>query len=47
MLDEAGVATAPGVDFDRTGGDRYLRFSYAGRRADIEMALERMGKWLK
>ncbi len=47
MLDEAGVAATPGIDFDRTSGNRYIRFSYAGQRTDIEMALERMGAWLK
>lgn len=47
MLDEAGVAATPGIDFDRTSGNRYIRFSYAGTRQDIEMALERMGKWLR
>ena len=33
MLAEAGVAATPGVDFDRTRGNRFLRFSaIAGRR---------------
>jgi aspartate/methionine/tyrosine aminotransferase len=47
LLDEAGVAATPGVDFDRTGGNRYVRFSYAGTRASIEMALERMDGFLR
>jgi len=47
MLDEAGVAATPGIDFDRAGGNRYVRFSYAGTRATIDMALERMGTFLK
>lgn len=47
LLDEAGVAATPGIDFDRAGGNRYVRFSYAGRRETVEMALERMAGFLK
>jgi aspartate/methionine/tyrosine aminotransferase len=47
LLDQAGVAATPGIDFDRAGGNRFLRFSYAGRREDIEMALERMALFLR
>src|SRR5580698_7078414 len=31
MLNEAGVACSPGVDFDRTRGNRFVRFSYCGQ----------------
>jgi aspartate/methionine/tyrosine aminotransferase len=47
MLEEAGVAASPGVDFDRVNGNRYMRFSYAGSRETIDKALERMAKYLK
>ena len=47
MLEEAGVAITPGIDFDRAGGNRYVRFSYAGKQQSIELALERLGKILK
>jgi len=47
MLQEAGVAATPGVDFDRVNGHRFVRFSYAGSRATIESALERMAKFVK
>jgi aspartate/methionine/tyrosine aminotransferase len=47
MLDQAGVAATPGIDFDRAGGSHYVRFSYAGRRDRIEMALERMARFLR
>ena len=47
LLDQAGVAVTPGIDFDRAGGSRYVRFSYAGRRETIEMALERMAAFLR
>ncbi|HEY8577011.1 MAG TPA: aminotransferase class I/II-fold pyridoxal phosphate-dependent enzyme [Devosia sp.] len=46
LLDEAGVAVTPGIDFDRAGGNRYVRFSYAGKRETIELALERMRVFL-
>jgi len=47
MLEEAGVAITPGIDFDRAGGNRYVRFSYAGKQQSIELALERLGKILR
>ena len=46
LLEGAGVATAPGLDFDRRDGRRYLRFSYAGATEPIEIALERMQRFL-
>ena len=47
MLDEAGVAASPGVDFDRVNGPRFVRFSYAGTRETIGKALERLSGFLK
>jgi len=47
MLEEGGVAASPGVDFDRTNGHRYIRFSYAGSRETIEKALDKLGAFLK
>jgi aspartate/methionine/tyrosine aminotransferase len=46
MLDEAGVAATPGIDFDRVNGGRFVRFSYAGTEATMHEALERIGRWL-
>ena len=46
MLDEAGVAATPGEDFDRVNGKKFVRFSYAGKRETIELALERMKGFL-
>lgn len=46
MLEEAGVAATPGIDFDRTDGERFVRFSYAGSRSTMEEALERMRGFL-
>ena len=46
MLDATGVAATPGIDFDRTNGHRFVRFSYAGTRETVEDGLERMRKFL-
>lgn len=45
MLDEAGVAATPGLDFDPRRGATTLRFSYARATADIEKGLERLIRW--
>ena len=45
MLEEAGIAAAPGVDFDRTRGDHFVRFSYCGPEADMAAAAERLKAW--
>jgi aspartate/methionine/tyrosine aminotransferase len=46
MLNEAGVAATPGVDFDRVNGDRFVRFSFAGSEATMHEALQRLERWL-
>ena len=46
MLDEAGVAVAPGVDFDPVDGGRFIRMCFAGDGAEIERAVQLMGEWL-
>jgi aspartate/methionine/tyrosine aminotransferase len=45
MLAEVGVAATPGVDFDRTRGGRFLRFSYCGPEADMRDAAARLRGW--
>ncbi len=45
MLAEAGIAATPGVDFDRTRGGRFLRFSYCGPEADMREAAARLQLW--
>ena len=47
LLEVAGVAVTPGIDFDRRSGGRFVRFSYAGSQATIEQALERMDGFLR
>jgi aspartate/methionine/tyrosine aminotransferase len=46
LLDETGVATAPGIDFDTARGNRFVRMSFAGRPEEVGEALERLGRWL-
>ena len=42
ILDKAGVAVTPGLDFDPQRGRTTLRFSYARSTADIEEGLRRI-----
>ncbi len=46
LLDDTGVAIAPGIDFDTTHGNSFVRLSFAGPTGDIEEALRRIGPWL-
>jgi aspartate/methionine/tyrosine aminotransferase len=45
LLERAGVATAPGIDFG-AAGEGFLRFCYAASEADLEEALARLAKTL-
>ncbi|MGB6349772.1 MAG: aminotransferase class I/II-fold pyridoxal phosphate-dependent enzyme [Pseudolabrys sp.] len=47
MLNEAGVAATPGIDFDPVDGRHFLRFCYAGSPAEMREAVERIGNWLR
>ena len=47
MLEEAGVAATPGIDFDPVDGKHFVRFCYAGSAADMREAVERIGRWLQ
>ena len=47
MLEEAGVAATPGIDFDPVRGANFIRFCYAGSAADMREAVERIGHWLR
>jgi aspartate/methionine/tyrosine aminotransferase len=46
LLDEAGVAVAPGVDFDPAEGGHFVRMCFAGDGDEIEQAVAIMGEWL-
>ncbi|MCX7565264.1 aminotransferase class I/II-fold pyridoxal phosphate-dependent enzyme [Sulfitobacter sp. F26169L] len=46
ILDKAGVAVTPGLDFDPARGHTTLRFSYARSTADIREGLERLAAFM-
>jgi aspartate/methionine/tyrosine aminotransferase len=46
LLDEAGVAVAPGIDFDTVDGGRYVRMCFAGDGAEIARGIDLFGGWL-
>ncbi|WP_349258731.1 pyridoxal phosphate-dependent aminotransferase [Steroidobacter sp.] len=45
LLQDTGVATAPGVDFDPVEGHRHIRLSFAVSTAEVEDAIARMTPW--
>ena len=45
LLEDTGVATAPGVDFDPVEGHRFIRFSFALSTPEIEEALAKLIPW--
>jgi aspartate/methionine/tyrosine aminotransferase len=45
LLDEAGVAATPGLDFDPQEGDAWLRLSYAGSETEVAAAADAFAKW--
>ncbi len=47
ILDKAGVAVTPGLDFDAARGKHWLRFSYARGTADIAEGLSRLAAFMK
>ena len=47
LLEEAGVAVTPGIDFDAENGHRFLRFSYAGTPAAMAEAAARLKVWAR
>lgn len=46
ILEQAGVAVTPGLDFDPVRGATTLRFSYARSTTDIEEGLARLEKFM-
>ncbi|KAJ54461.1 1-aminocyclopropane-1-carboxylate deaminase [Actibacterium mucosum KCTC 23349] len=47
ILEHAGVAVTPGLDFDPARGHQTLRFSYAAATADIAEGLERLKTFMQ
>ena len=46
MLDEAGIAATPGLDFDPVEGAHHMRLSFAGTEADCREGMRRLEAWL-
>ena len=44
LLEEAGVAVTPGLDFGNHQPERYLRFCYTAATERIETGLERLAR---
>ncbi|SDO46456.1 Aspartate/methionine/tyrosine aminotransferase [Nakamurella panacisegetis] len=47
LLDEAGVAVAPGIDFDQIDGARSIRMSFAGATSTVTGGLQALGEFLR
>jgi aspartate/methionine/tyrosine aminotransferase len=47
LLTSAGVAITPGRDFGRHQSNRYMRFSYATARENLEEGVKRIGRALR
>ncbi len=47
LLEQAGVAVTPGVDFDPFEGSKFIRLCYAGSESEMHKAIGRIGGWLK
>jgi len=45
LLEETGVATAPGLDFDPVDGHRFMRFSFAVSTDLVKEAIRRLEPW--
>jgi len=45
LLQDTGVATAPGIDFDPVEGNHFVRFSFAVSTDEVEEAVRRMVPW--
>jgi aspartate/methionine/tyrosine aminotransferase len=44
-LEEIGVTTGPGIDFDLSRGHQFVRFSYSGHADDIAEGCRRLAAW--
>ncbi|PJI91542.1 aspartate/methionine/tyrosine aminotransferase [Yoonia maricola] len=47
ILEQAGVAVTPGLDFDAARGHHWLRFSYARATVDITEGLARLAQFMQ
>jgi aspartate/methionine/tyrosine aminotransferase len=46
LLEEAGVAVVPGLDFDPVDGGKFIRMCFAGDAAEIAQGISWLGDWL-
>jgi aspartate/methionine/tyrosine aminotransferase len=46
LLEDVGVAVAPGLDFDVVDGGHFIRMCFAGDGAEIARGVEHFGAWL-
>ena len=47
LLEDTGVAIAPGVDFDPVEGSRHIRLSFAVSTPEVHEAIARMTPWMQ
>jgi aspartate/methionine/tyrosine aminotransferase len=47
LLEEGGVGTTPGVDFDRRRGNYAMRLSFSGSERDLLEGMRRLKAWLR
>ncbi len=47
LLEDTGVAIAPGVDFDPVDGQHHIRLSFAVSTAQVQEAIARMAPWMR
>lgn len=47
LLQDTGVAAAPGVDFDPVDGHRFIRLSFAASTPQIQEAIRRLKPWFE
>ncbi len=46
LLEEAGVAITPGIDFGEHQAEKHVRFAYTTSMENLKEGIKRMGKWL-
>jgi aspartate/methionine/tyrosine aminotransferase len=47
LLQDTGVAAAPGIDFDPVDGHRFIRLSFAVSTPEVEEAIRRLKPWFE
>ena len=47
LLEQAGVAVTPGIDFGCHNAQRYLRFAYTTSQENLKEGIERLRRFMK